>query len=388
MLATSVLWVALSVAGQAEKTWEAVTSPEGNFTVEMPVKPDYKASSTSRGPNGKVTVHDISCEVPGGTFLVSRVEDPVIIPKSLEERYLEFTRDYFAARFKGKVTSDKKVRLDSSAGRDFTIKAQPPGVGVVTIRAREYLQGRAVFTLLVASEPGRDLPEGAARFLGSFAFGIHPEGTTVKALARETEAVGRELAGWGMAIDPDGDVKFDVSGRALTLQIPGTLHDLVADIGKFNAPRVLHPVEGDFVATVRVDGSFAPGGKSTKEKTVPLNAAGLVMWKDAGNYVFLMRTAMAKGGKVNSAVLFEEREAGHRGAVHNAGIPAGAIFVRLERKGGRITGAYSDNGTRWKALKPMDTSWAQGPVKVGLLATNTSSEPSTVKFEGLDLKTR
>lgn len=312
----------------------------------------------------------------------------MIIPKAIEEKYLVFTRDFYAAKFNGKVTSDKKVSLELNAGRDFTIRAEKPDVGVINIRAREYLQGEAVILMLVASKPNQELPEGTARFLGSFAFGIHPNGTTVKADARETEAVGKELPGWGMAIDPAGDVGFKVKGKALTLQVPGTLHDLVADIGKFNAPRILRPVDGDFVAIVRVDGSFTPGGKSAKEKTVPLNAAGLVLWKDAENYAFIMKGAMARSGKINSTIFFEEREAGHRGAMHNAGIPAGAMFLRLERKGGRITGAYSDNGVQWKPLKPMDTTWAEGPIKVGLLATNTSSEPSTVQFENYDLKAK
>jgi regulation of enolase protein 1 (concanavalin A-like superfamily) len=389
MLASSLLFVALCTTAQAEKKWEVVTSQEGKFTVEMPVKPNHQRSSTSRGPNGKITVNEISCDTPQGLFLVSRIEDPVIIPKAVEEKYLEFTRDYYAAKFNGKVTSDKKVKLDSSAGRDFSIRAQKPDVGVINIRAREYLQGKAVILLLVASEPDKELPEGTAKFLGSFAFGIHPNGTTVKADARETEAVGKELPGWGMAIDPDGDVGFAAKDKTLTLQIPGTLHDLVADIGKFNAPRVLRPVEGDFVSIVRIDGSFTPGGKSTKEKTYPLNTGGLVLWKDAENYILILRTAMlGKGNKINSMIIFEEREAGHRGAMHNAGIPGGAVFLRLERKGGRITGAYSDNGVQWKPLKPMDTTWAEGPVKVGLVATNTSSEPSTVKYENYDLKVK
>ena len=389
MLTSSILAVAVSIMTQSERKWEVVTSPEGRFTVEMPVKPTQERSSTSRGPNGKVTIHEIICDTSDGTYLVARVEDPVVIPKSLEERCLEFTRDFYAEKFKGKVTSDKKVRLDSSTGRDFTIRAHPTGTGIVNIRAREYLQGKSVILLLVASAENQELPEGSAKFLGSFAFGIHPNGTTVKADARETEAVGKELAGWGMAIDPDGDVKISTSGKSLSLQIPGTLHDLVADIGKFNAPRILRPVDGDFVSIVRVDGTFTPGGKSTKEKTYPLNAGGLVLWKDSDNYIFLQRTAMlGKGNKINSMIMFEEREAGHRGATHNQGVPGGAVFLRLERKGGRIIGAFSDNGIQWKALKPMDTSWATGNVKVGLVATNTSSEPSTVKYENFDLKSK
>ncbi len=389
MLTSSILLVGLAITGQGEKKWEVVVNREGNFTVEMPEKPDHTATKVSRGPNGRISVTEIICDTPNGVFLVARLEDPVIIPKKVEQQYLDFTRDMYAAKFNGKVTSDKKVQLESSAGRDFTIRAVDPKEGVVTIRAREYLQGRAIFLLLCASMPKRDLPEEAARFLGSFAFGLHPNGTMVKADRRETEAVGKELAGWGMAIDPDGDVKFTRSGKSLTLEIPGTLHDLVADIGKFNAPRILREVDGDFAGLVKVDGSFKPAAPSTKEKTYPLNAAGLVLWKDSENYIFIMRTAMlGKGGKLNSAILFEEREAGHRGAMHNQVVPAGPIMLRLDRKGARIVGGVSSDGVNWKPLKPMDTSWASGPVKVGLLSTNTSSQASVVTFENYSLKTK
>lgn len=389
MLAASMLYLALAATGQSGQKWEVVTSREGNFTVEMPEKPTRTGSSISKGPAGQMKINEIVCETPSGAFVVARIEDPVVIPKAAEESYLDFARDYFAAKFKGKVTSDKKVRLDLSAGRDFTVHAQVPNEGPVDIRAREYLKGRSVYVLIAASEPGKPMPPQAAKFLGSFAFGIHPEGTTVKADTRETEAVGREIAGWGSAIDPDGDVAFDVSEKSLILKIPGTLHDLVADIGKFNAPRVLRPVEGDFVATVRIDGSFNPQGKSTKEKTFPLNAGGLVMWKDAENYISIQRTAMlGKGDQLKPLILFEEREAGHRGATHNQIPPAGPIYVRLERKGSRVTGVVSENGKTWKVLKPIDATWAAGPMQVGLLGVNTASEPCTLRYMDYSLKTK
>ncbi len=82
LLASSLVLVVASALGQSGEKWEVVTSPEGKFTVEMPAKPNHSNSSTSRGPNGKVTVHEISCTTPEGIFLVSRVEDPVIIPRS------------------------------------------------------------------------------------------------------------------------------------------------------------------------------------------------------------------------------------------------------------------------------------------------------------------
>lgn len=81
-------------------------------------------------------------------------------------------------------------------------------------------------------------------------------------------------------------------------------------------------------------------------------------------------------------------DAGHRRATHNQGTPGEPVLVRLERKGGRIIGAFSNDRLRRKGLKPMDTTRANGPVKAGLLTTNTSSEPRTVKFENCTLKTR
>jgi hypothetical protein len=51
----------------------------------MPVKPDSPKSTTSKGPNGKITVIEIKCETSDGLFLLARVEDPVIIPKAVED---------------------------------------------------------------------------------------------------------------------------------------------------------------------------------------------------------------------------------------------------------------------------------------------------------------
>ncbi len=389
MLASSILLVAVAVAGQAEKKWEVVTSREGNFTVEMPAKPNHSKTSTMTGPNGdRTTINEIGLENREGGFFMFWLETLVDIPKNLEDRYFDFIRDLAAEKFHGKVISDKKVQVDFSRGRDFAIRAQDPKLGNVNIRARAYLQGKQVYLLLVVSQPNKDFPADTARFLGSFAFGIHPGGTTVKADARETEAVGKELAGWGMVIDPDGDVQIKPSSRSLLVEIPGTLHDLVADIGKFNSPRIVRSVEGDFVSIVRIDGTFTPGGKSTKARTLPLNAGGLLLWKDSDNYIFLNRMATLVGdNKINSIIAFEEREAGHRGAMHNlGGLPNAPVFLRLERKGGRITGAFSGDGVNWEPLKPMDTSWTNGPVKVGLVAINTSTEPTTIKYENYSLK--
>src|SRR5436189_4997988 len=73
-----------------------------------------------------------------------------------------------------------------------------------------------------------------------------------------------KIAGWGTAIDPDRDCKFFTSKDSLLISVPGSHpHDLAADIDLINAPRILQNVHGDFTIQVKVDGRFAPGGKST-----------------------------------------------------------------------------------------------------------------------------
>jgi hypothetical protein len=137
MLASSILLVALAVAGQAEKKWEVVTSREGNFTVEMPAKPNHSKTSTLTGPNGdRTTLKEIGLENREGGFFMFWLETLVDIPKNLEDRYFEFVRDMSAEKFHGKVISDKKVQVDFSRGRDFAIRAQDPKLGNANIRAR------------------------------------------------------------------------------------------------------------------------------------------------------------------------------------------------------------------------------------------------------------
>jgi hypothetical protein len=73
-------------------------------------------------------------------------------------------------------------------------------------------------------------------------------------------AVGTELPGWGLAIDPDKDCKFTPGRGSLTIDVPASWHDLTpaSPKPKLNSPRVLREVDGDFVLTVKVSGDFWP----------------------------------------------------------------------------------------------------------------------------------
>jgi regulation of enolase protein 1 (concanavalin A-like superfamily) len=366
------------------RPWETITSKEGGLTVDMPTKPQITRSS-SRSIGGRtVRVFLLGCDTDDGVYLAFRIDMPVAVPRGSEGRVMDAQRDFFAREWNGKVIREKKVLAQHHTGRDFTIQGRPDGGGVSTIRVRQYLVGRSIFAVAVLSPANWDLPEDAGRFLGSLALG------EAKARATGTpapEPTGTELPGWGLAIDPDKDCKFTPKAGSIAIDVPAAMHDSGGPDRKFNAPRVLREVDGDFVLTVKVGGDFKPGPRSTNPRSVPYLAGGILVWSDSDNFIRLERAAMRRAGRVIPHVAFLELEGGYGGAVHNELFKEGECYLRMERQGSRVLGAISGDGKTWKQLKPIDTVWPS-KLKVGLIAISTSSEPFAVKFEQFDLKAK
>lgn len=378
-----VIFVETSPLAIAQTTWETVTSKEGQFAVEMPRRPNINRTRTRRGTGGGVRVQIVGCKTESGVYQVYRIDLPTAIVKGAEETELNAARDDLAEEWNGKVVSEKKVKAGLRIGRDFTVRGKPAEeIGVSTIRVRMYLDGKTVYAMLVASAPNRELPEDAGRFLGSLAIGNEKAKT---AGGLEPDPKGTSLLDWGLAIDPDNDCKFVPDGKkSLSIEVPGTWHDLNPHVNKLNSPRVVRTVEGDFSITVKVAGEYKPGGKPQNPRSVPSNGGGIIVWNNSDNFIRLERFAIVRNKKVGTFIVFLEREAGYQGAEHNQGYAGGDCYLRMERKGSRITGSISTDGTAWKELKPIDTLWP-AQLKVGLAAANSNSEPLTVKFEEFKL---
>ena len=135
--------------------------------------------------------------------------------------------------------------------------------------------------------------------------------------------------------------------------------------------------------TVKVAGAFKPSAKSTNPKAVPYIGAGIVVWQDSDNYIFLGRAAINRANKISEFAAFEEREWGTRGALNNRGIEPGGVFLRVERRNNRILGFTSKDGKTWARLEPMETGYP-ATLKVGLYAINGCTDPITVQFEDFD----
>jgi hypothetical protein len=378
-----VVFVEASPRATAQTKWETVTSKEGQFTVEMPKEPDINRTRTRKAAGGVVKTSTLGCKTESGVYLVYRIDLPTAIVKGAEERELDAARDDLAQEWNGKVLSEKKVKAGLRIGRDFTVRGKPAEeTNLSTIRVRMYLDGKTIYAMMVVSAPNRELPEETGRFLGSLGIG-NEKGKA--ASETEPEPQGKSLPDWGLAIDPDNDCKIvPESKKSLSIEVPGTWHDLNPHVNKLNSPRVVRTVEGDFSITVKVAGNFKPDGKPQNPKSVPSNGGGIIVWNNSDNFIRLERFAISRKGKVGTFILFLEREAGFQGAEHNENYAGGDCYLRMERKGSRIIGSTSTDGAKWKQLKPIDTLWPS-QLKVGLSVTNSNSDPLAVKFEDVEV---
>lgn len=398
---------AVRLDSPGNRPWETIVWREGGFTVDMPVKPKLQTSRSARVGGSTMRMFLLGCDTDTGVYLAFRIDIPQLeaaprtsppirrgrlpaprgrapMPKTLEAQILEAQRDYFVQEWHGKVEHEKKVLAQGHPGLDFTVIGKPDDGEVSTIRVREYLVGRSIFMVAVFSRLGGELPEDAGRFLGSMALGqerIRATGTV------EPEPTGTELPGWGWAIDTDKDCKFTPGPRSMTIDIPAKMHDLGGALHKFNAPRVMREVNGDFVLTVKIASDFKPSAKSTNPRSVPYLSSGILLWSDSANFIRLERGSMRRGNQIASTAAFEEWEGGYRGAVHNQRFKEGDCYLRLERKGSQIHGAISSDGRTWQRLRPIDTVWPS-KLKVGLHAVSTSTNPFTAKFEEFELSTK
>jgi len=202
----------------------------------------------------------------------------------------------------------------------------------------------------------------------------------------------RELRGWGTAISPDGDCTFFIAEDALLISVPGSRpHDLAADIGITNAPRVLQSVRGDFTIQVRVEGRFAPGDKSTKDGRTGYNGAAIVAMADDRNVVTLARAVLQRPGE--EAVPYANFEIRVAGELQRIGLTgdhplpkSGPVYLRLERRGAKFFGAVSVDGMTWEILEPKEIP-AEWPKKLqtGVVAISTSKDEFNPRFSKLQL---
>jgi hypothetical protein len=199
---------------------------------------------------------------------------------------------------------------------------------------------------------------------------------------------------WDRPIDPDHDCKIVIKDGTATIELPGTDHDLAPKRDRYNAPRLLRDIVGNFVMQVRVSSSFRPSAKSTVDKEDPSVAAGLVLIPADENCIRLEYGAYRRKGQQRSCPAFRmlgkkifnmEMDWQVPWKLDPTAEKEAHVYLSLERRGDFIYEAYSPDGKKWTYDIKVVVKDLPEKVEVGLAAYSTSTEPFKVRFDQFKL---
>jgi hypothetical protein len=279
----------------------------------------------------------------------------------------------------GTMKDKQPIALAGYPGRAVRFEIHPAGKSITGLGlARLYLVGDRLYQLLVVGDARHVDEAAAAAFFDSFQL----EGKGKPALTGT--ATTAAVTDWGTVEDPAGDCRIEASGPVATIEVPGTLHDLITtEPGRSSAPRIMQPAEGDFVAEVQVTGEDLPADPPAPGSRLPFHGAGLLLWGSAGDFIRLERAAFVRGGQLTTYVLFEHHTAGAPTQGQDFRYAGGPVVLRMERRGVQVLGSFSTDGTTWQSLAPK--TFTATNVKVGVAAVNSASAPFRAQFQGLKI---
>ncbi|AKF83866.1 hypothetical protein SAMN05443572_104419 [Myxococcus fulvus] len=138
-----------------------VTAEEG-FTVKMPGQPQVQRQKVNI-PAGEVSTAAYSLQTAEGViYSISTADYPEkVVASRPPEAFLNEGRDGLTNQLKGTVSNEQELTLDGYPGKSYTVSS-PNG----EVRARNYLVGPRLYTMLVLYNPSIGAP-GAEDFLGS-----------------------------------------------------------------------------------------------------------------------------------------------------------------------------------------------------------------------------
>jgi regulation of enolase protein 1 (concanavalin A-like superfamily) len=250
--------------------------------------------------------------------------------------------------------------------------------------------GTALGIVQKGASPILPLLGGAVSLLGLFVTAVLLAASGLSGPSRPPAAPGEAqpapaaaLPGWGEVVDPDGDCTVTPQGQTLSITVPATPHDLSAELGQVNSPRVLQDVEGDFSARVKVCGALRPAAAPSVPGRFSFQSAGLLLWSDENDYVRLERAGLNRGG-VSSSAGFELRSNGVMAGAQSSPLPDQDAWLRLERRGNQLFGSVSGDGRQWTTLRPINVDFP-AKVRIGVAVVNAAQQPLTVRFEELQV---
>ncbi|MDH4129953.1 MAG: hypothetical protein OEV44_14445 [Spirochaetota bacterium] len=144
----------LSTLGFASK-WEVYKSPEGKFSVLLPVIPGRtvrKLNKTINTAGGSVDMKIFVLKSSNVIFYVSYADYPLkYIEKASSKKLLDNGRDGALNKVKGSLVSEKEISINKHPGRDIEILAKS-----LKLYARLYIVNNRLYQL-IAIAPNKNV---------------------------------------------------------------------------------------------------------------------------------------------------------------------------------------------------------------------------------------
>jgi regulation of enolase protein 1 (concanavalin A-like superfamily) len=195
----------------------------------------------------------------------------------------------------------------------------------------------------------------------------HPDG--------EPTPTGTTLGSWGTVENPIGAGVFKLEGNSLSISTAPRVADYNLQ-QQMTAPRVLREVRGDFT----LEATIVPTAKRN------WNSAELLI---ASGFDFYFRIGIASKGGEKPQFTCDYARNGNPAPISHIVPPADLtkpFRLRLQRRGWMLTIAHQQDGGDWTEAYPLNLrTWPAG-LQVGVIALNTSSEPFTAQFSDLKLQ--
>lgn len=192
-----------------------------------------------------------------------------------------------------------------------------------------------------------------------------------------SSALSQELPGWGNLVDPVGDCPVDLNENGITLTIPAGVHQLNPTMQIVNAPRILQPIEGDFLYEVHVKDFQRPEANSGANGNRSYLAAGIVVWQDENNFLRWTRSASAE--KHATYLSCEQFEGGQHVGGGYFKLKDQPVWLRVERRGKMLKMSASNDGKTWSEAIERDCTYADR-LELGVFGLNVTQRDRKFDF--------
>ena len=226
-----------------------------------------------------------------------------------------------------------------------------------------------------------------------YLFAILIVGLVGTVLAADDETP-RSITGWGKVIDTAGDCSVKGDEKPADDRGSGGTHDLSPSPRGLHAPRVLQGSRGRLFGSGQGHRRFQAGRGVGSPSPQFLQRGRVARSGRILEELHSTRSRNARwrpdgGGYACYPPLFEYYWKGQfqytdPNVTRASFFKGRSTWLKLERRGGKVSASYSHDGKEWTEVKQIDVDLPR-KLQVGVAAVNTSTKPFVVRFQELAL---